>query len=1199
VGPLVSRVRLDDFPAYPSPEWITKAVRLVFRLGVLAMIGLPGCRHREAAPGAQSEAILAARTLGLAYLQSDQLAPAESAFRKVIALAPDQALGHANLGLVQLRQGRYREAESEIRRAARLDPTSDDIALMLARVLQLTGRPDDAAREIDGVLRRTPGDVRALYALAQLAGAASDSAAQSRRAGYLRQLVEQDPANLVTRLELIDDLLERGATDDAVAQLETLQRQLPALPPEATRFFERALAQARESHAVTAGTAAATFHHFMETTPAYQAARQRLQGARGALVGVPVLTFNPNLAPPAEGANAVAAAIRFTDVTTAVGLVGVPADSQADALAAGDYDGNGSPDVFVGGHLFGNELGRSTETTERAGIRLPDRAVAAAFGDYDNDGHLDLYVATAHGGGLFRNQGDSTFRDVTAAAGLGGTPPAATALFLDLDHDGDLDLFLTGPGGNRAYRNTLVGPFQDVTAEMGLAGSTAGSRDAAFGDFDGDGHTDLVVMSDQGRLTLYRNLGQGRFQDATAASGLADAGPATGRGGAVAVGDYDNDGFVDLLLASGAGSAPVMYRNQGDGVFEVDRAASTSLRALRGLGARGAQFFDYDNDGHLDLVVAGRPAASGGSQRTRGVFLFRNDGTGRFTDHSSILPGDVGAARRVTALDYDRDGDLDLLLVGWDGRPRLLLNDGGNANQYVQVQLTALRAGNGKNNDFGIGSTLELRAGKLYQVQVVTGPVTHFGLGRHVKADVLRVRWPNGVSQTVYYPGTDEDVLEQQILKGSCPFLYAWNGRRFDFVTDVMWRSALGMPLGIMGSAGTIAAASPHASQEYMRVPSNALVPRNGRYLLQLTEELWETAYLDRLRLLAVDHPDSVDVYVNERFVPPAPGQAVPPPPRLYQVARPHPPIRATDEHGRDLLPMLRARDDAYVAGFTPARYQGLTAMHDLILDLGDVPKSDSVFLFLTGWIFPTDASINLALAQAPTLAVVAPSLQVPDARGGWRTVVPDLGFPAGKNKTVIVDLTGAFPPADHRVRIRTNMEIYWDQAFLASTAAASPVTLTTLAPVSADLHYRGFSRSFRKGGRYGPPWFAYDDVSTEPRWAPIPGRFTRYGDVRPLLDSADDRYVVFGPGDEISLAFDASAAPPLRPGWTRDYLIYTDAWMKDADLNTASGGTVDPLPFHGMSRYPYGPNEAYPGDAAHRRYIESFNTRRVGPARP
>jgi hypothetical protein len=296
---------------------------------------------------------------------------------------------------------------------------------------------------------------------------------------------------------------------------------------------------------------------------------------------------------------------------------------------------------------------------------------------------------------------------------------------------------------------------------------------------------------------------------------------------------------------------------------------------------------------------------------------------------------------------------------------------------------------------------------------------------------------------------------------------------------------------------------------------------------------------------------------------------------------------------------MLRARDDAYVAGFTPARYQGLTAMHDLILDFGDVPRSDSVFLFLTGWIFPTDASINFALAQAPTLAVVAPSLQVPDARGGWRTVVPDLGFPAGKNKTVIVDLTGAFPTADHRVRIRTNMEIYWDQAFLASTAASSPATITTLAPVSADLHYRGFSRSFRKGGRYGPPWFAYDDVSTEPRWAPIPGRFTRYGDIRPLLDSADDRYVVFGPGDEISLAFDASAAPPLRPGWTRDYLIYTDAWMKDADLNTASGGTVDPLPFHGMSRYPYGPDEAYPGDAAHRRYIESFNTRRVGPPRP
>ncbi|HMC18836.1 MAG TPA: hypothetical protein VKH16_06405, partial [Gemmatimonadales bacterium] len=272
----------------------------------------------------------------------------------------------------------------------------------------------------------------------------------------------------------------------------------------------------------------------------------------------------------------------------------------------------------------------------------------------------------------------------------------------------------------------------------------------------------------------------------------------------------------------------------------------------------------------------------------------------------------------------------------------------------------------------------------------------------------------------------------------------------------------------------------------------------------------------------------------------------------------------------------------------------GLTELHDLVLDFGGLAGMDSVFLFLTGWIYPTDASINFALAQSPALHVVPLQVQVTDPAGQWRTVIPDLGFPAGKNKTVIADLTGKFLSADRRIRIRTNMEIYWDRAFVAATASKSPVTVTTLRPVAADLHYRGFSRMYRKGGRYGPQWYDYGDVSRERAWAPIVGSFTRYGDVLPLVDSVDDRYVIFGPGDEVALEFDSAAAPLLPPGWTRDFLIYTDAWLKDADLNTLAGGTVEPLPFHRMSRYPYGADEAFPTDALHRRFVETYNTRRV-----
>jgi hypothetical protein len=171
-------------------------------------------------------------------------------------------------------------------------------------------------------------------------------------------------------------------------------------------------------------------------------------------------------------------------------------------------------------------------------------------------------------------------------------------------------------------------------------------------------------------------------------------------------------------------------------------------------------------------------------------------------------------------------------------------------------------------------------------------------------------------------------------------------------------------------------------------------------------------------------------------------------------------------------------------------------------------------------------------------------------------------------------------------------MQIYWDQAFVAGDAARSPVTITTLEPLTADLHERGFSRTYRKGGRYGPYWFAYDDVSRTSPWRGIAGAFTRFGDVRPLLERPDDKYVIMAPGDETTLAFDARSASALPTGWTRDFLLYTDGWIKDSDLNTAFGTTVGPLPFHLIKSYPYTKGESYPDDAEHRQYLREYNTR-------
>jgi hypothetical protein len=359
-------------------------------------------------------------------------------------------------------------------------------------------------------------------------------------------------------------------------------------------------------------------------------------------------------------------------------------------------------------------------------------------------------------------------------------------------------------------------------------------------------------------------------------------------------------------------------------------------------------------------------------------------------------------------------------------------------------------------------------------------------------------------------------------------------------------------------------------------------------YELQMTEELWETPYLDKSRLVLVDHPNSVGIYIDEKFVPPPY-----PPLRIFPVAQEVAPVSATDERGNDVFPFIVRKDDRYLANLIPGKYQGVTEMHDLVLDLGKLKSDDRIVLFLTGWIFPSDASINVSISQSTQTKVIAPYLQTPDRNGKWVTVIPNLSFPMGKNKTVIADLTGKFLSDDYRIRIRTNMQIYWDHVFFSRNEPDIPLRLTTLKPASADLHYRGFSRMFRRGV-HGPHWFDYGQVSREPQWCDLEGAYTRYGDVTGLLAESDDQSVIFNAGDEITVRFDATRAPKLPENWSRDFLLYTDGWLKDGDLNTAFSQTVEPLPFHKMSAYPYAGDEAYPSDQDHQDYLKNYNTRRV-----
>lgn len=1175
----------------PRDTRMNHSTRLIIVISAAVAAATSGCRQKEVRP----EELFQAQSFGLSYLETGQLPEAEAQFKKVIALAPKEPLGYANLGLTYLRGARYSEAETQLRRAREMDPASADIGLMAAKLYASTGRAAEARATLEQLRHDAPRNAHVLYAIAELDAQhrAADSAADRRYENALREIVAVVPTNVAVRLKLIDALVRRGEADSAVRQLEEVRRVGPEIPTEPRSQLEQSIQLLRAGKLAEARPPLDRLLHLMELTSTYQASLDDVKWLEGPLAGRPVLNFTPKslvMLRATSRSGPAADIVRFMDATTDAGLPevqGPPDLSAAGAIATGDYDGDGTDDLFASfwspeqhkaaAHLYHVQGGQFLDVTQRAGISLPSGAIYATFADVDNDGRLDLFVIGAdHRAYLLHNTGTGKFEDVTAKSGITNIGGARKALFVDLDHDGDLDLLLIGGPSALVYRNNLDGTFTEIARAVGLGAGGGATRDAAFADFDGDGRMDVFVTREKGNAALYRNNGNRQFSDVIATSGITVNG-----GSAVAVGDYNNDGSFDIFVAGVNGSAPSLWLNNGAGHFRRDSRSTDALKALGAVTALDATFVDYDNDGWLDLIVVGTPTAAGG----RGVFLFHNDGTGKFVDRTSILPL-IGDATSVVSDDVNGDGAQDLF-VATPGGVRLLRNEGGNVNLSMQVQLVGLRTGSGKNNDFGVGAKVEVRAAELYQTRVVTSRITHFGLGPHLKADVVRIEWTNGVPQTVFFPGSDQDVLENEVLKGSCAFLYTWDGKRFHFVTDVMWRSALGMPLGILGSNTAYAPAG--ASQEYLRIPASALQPRDGKYVLQLTEELWETAYADHVKLLAVDHPDSLDVFVDERFVPPGPVQL-----RLFHVAHQQVPLSAFDDRGNDVLPALLATDSVYVSNLTPLQYQGVVEPHDLILDLGPDAGHDSTFLFLRGWIYPTDASINIALSQQSKVKTMMPSLEVRDARGQWTTAIANLGFPSGKDKTIVVDLSGKFPTSDHHVRIRTNLQIYWDQVFVAHDAQSPAVRITSLNALSADLHFRGYSRTYRKGGRYGPWWFDYDSISKESPWRPIAGTFTRFGDVLSLLKKSDDMYVIMAPGDETTLQFDAGSAPGLGAGWTRDFLLYTDGWIKDSDLNTAFGTTVGPLPFHTIREYPYAAGESYPTDAAHQRYLREYNTRRA-----
>lgn len=728
---------------------------------------------------------------------------------------------------------------------------------------------------------------------------------------------------------------------------------------------------------------------------------------------------------------------------------------------------------------------------------------------------------------------------------LDGTVDPATAglALIDSAGSGQTDLLVWSSQGIRLF---LKG--QRPAIETGLEGLT-GVIDVAGGDFNNDGLMDLCVLTPTGPQ-LYRNNG-GKFVREQAAL------PARAFDRAVWI-DYDHDYDLDLILL---GPQPALLRNQGAAGwadrtedFPFIKGAVTSARKLR---------VNPDSKA-FDLAVF---------YRDRAPVLYRDQLGGRYT--TEAFHRNPGSERTQVDADFEATGRLDRARIDRDGSIHLLRNQ-SKGQHWIRVQLQGVRS-----LKLAQDALVEVKAGSLYHRQFYAGVPLSFDLAEHASADVIRITWPNGLIQNEVRQAANQTHVyqEAQRLSGSCPMIWTWNGREFQFITDVLGVAPLGARDGDGGYF-------PVDHDEYVQIPGAALQTVNNNYEIRITEELSEVSYLDQVQLYALDHPSSMEIFTNEKFKsPPYPEF------RLFGVDRRIYPKSARDSHGSDVLSQVIAKDHRYPDHFRRSE-TGVAELHTLDLDFGSVAPSGKAILVLNGWVDWPDGSTFLRASQESAAGLVMPYLQVKDAHDAWKTVNPDMGMPAGKPKTIVVPVE--FLSTSRKIRIVTNLCVYWDEIFLNEGASDAGVKPVPIPFAFADLHFRGFSDTRIHPQRKQPDAFFYGRVSLVSFWNPTPGLYTRFGRVDNLLRDVDDQLVIMGSGDEVSLKFPADLQRP-RAGWTRDFLLKVDGWAKDRDPNTAFSSTVQPLPFHGMSRYPYPASEHFPRDTAHDSYQSTYNTR---PAR-
>ena len=1108
-------------------------------LAAVLVLLLSGC-HSSGLPKPSSKAYLdevRAFYVGLAALQVGDDVRADSTLERATQLAPGEPAGWANWGLLALRQGNFEVAAQRLGRAQKLVPGNDQVHYLLGVLESKRGNPAQAIVELRRAVQINPHGLKAMYLLAQELERRGDPNSEAEFQQLLEQILAQQPGNPAALLELGRVTAKRGDGQTLRSVIAQLGAHAGTWPPEVQPQWTALQAAVAGPDPRAAAVRIAFLRNSLMRMPEFRQSLSVIQPAAGNEAApfthfllLPSPTFAP---PPAD------TAIRFQPAP----LAQVPTleGEGYSWIGAISLTGEGAPVITVAnshtvrlasGATFPFPGGSSNQALESESI-LPV--------DFNYDFKTDLVLAGEGGVRFLRQDNASSFTDVTAQTKLPAAllhAPYTGAWAIDVEADGDMDILLgTHQGPPVVLRNNGDGSF---TATQPFAG-VSGLRGLAWVDLDADGNPDAAMIDGSGALHFFHNQRGGLFRELAPPNHLPHV-------KAVTVADVSGAGTLALVALEETGALVAINGAEGWKVAQLGNAPQFA-------GETRLHAADLDNNGAVDLLLA--PVAPNAGDPP-GALVWMGNGAQKFTP----LSQPVGPARVFAVADVNGDGRLDLLGLSPSGQAQQALNQGSKTYQWQILRPRARQAtGDQRINSFGIGGEMELRSGLMLQKQPITTPQLHFGLGEQGGADVVKILWPNGMENAEFALKADQEVLTEQRLKGSCPFLFAWNGKQIGFVKDaVPWGSAIGLQIDSVGSSKIA------ATEEWYKIGRDQLVPHDGYYDLRITGELWETYYYDYLKLMVVDHPVGTELFADERFVVPPVKLAI------TAVAPPHPIAKATDDRGTDVTEIVSKLDGRYLDTFGRGQYQGITRDHFVEVDLGnDVPASGPLWLIAKGWVHPTDSSVNVAISQGGQQKAHSLSLEVRDGHGGWRTVKANLGFPAGRKKTCLIDLENVFlPGTPHKLRLRTNLEVYWDSIEWAQGLPDTRFKVTRLDPTLADLHYRGYS-VVHQANASSPELPDYNRIAASKQiWRDLEGYYTRYGDVRELLAAIDDRYVIMNAGDEITLRFAEQPPPPV--GWVRDYVIAGDGWIKDGDYNTVDSRTVQPLPYHAKTQYNQAP---------------------------